>query len=211
MSTPREERSCPGSVSRASRRGLRIRETTVYRDGYAGIRILYRGSVLCIDTLETSCCDTILYTHPHPDHFPGREVLEGLVDRVYSVFYGNRLVYEREYLLGEELRVRPTHAYSWRDPDHHPRGSGSGFLIETDARVYVTGDTDLVQELLGVGRGVDLLILPIEGRGVFTPEEAVELVRSLRPAVTVPIHYREKKSFYVFRDIAYIYTQVVGL
>jgi len=77
--------------------------------------------------------------------------------------------------------------------------------------VYYTGDTELVEELLSKSGHVDILILPISGEGVFTPEEAVEAVKSIKPSLVIPVHYEDFSVYYRFRDIAQPYTQVVRL
>ncbi|MEM1606254.1 MAG: hypothetical protein QXW41_08440 [Fervidicoccaceae archaeon] len=44
-----------------------------------------------------------------------------------------------------------------------------------------------------------------------TPEEAVELVSSARPAVSIPVHYTSLRDHYRFRDMSQPYTQIVLL
>ena len=45
------------------------------------------------------------------------------------------------------------------------------------------------EQLEALGR-VDLLLIPVGGHYTIGPETAAELVRTLRPGVTVPMHYR---------------------
>jgi len=54
------------------------------------------------------------------------------------------------------------------------------------------GDADLVREVEGV-RDVDVLLAPVGGGSVMTPEEAADAVMLLRPKIAVPIHYTDKK------------------
>lgn len=56
------------------------------------------------------------------------------------------------------------------------------FLGATDVR-------ELPQELRQQIEGVDILFVPVGGEGVLSHSEAWELVVSLEPHVTVPIHY----------------------
>ncbi len=58
---------------------------------------------------------------------------------------------------------------------------------------------------------MSVLFIPIGGVTVMTPEEAADAVMLLRPTITVPIHFNERRDFVKFRDIAQPYTQVVLL
>ena len=52
------------------------------------------------------------------------------------------------------------------------------------------GDADLVREVAEVR---DVLLAPVGGGSVMTPEEAADAVMLLRPKTAVPIHYTDKK------------------
>jgi L-ascorbate metabolism protein UlaG (beta-lactamase superfamily) len=80
---------------------------------------------------------------------------------------------------------------------HGPDAQAVGHLIEGGGHtVYVSGDTDLVDEmhLLGDG-GVDVALLPVWGWGPtlgpghLDPAGAAEAVGRLRPRVAVPVHW----------------------
>jgi L-ascorbate metabolism protein UlaG (beta-lactamase superfamily) len=47
----------------------------------------------------------------------------------------------------------------------------------------------LTSEVLSVLDGVDVLFLPIGGKGVLAPQEAEKIAVSLEPAIIIPIHY----------------------
>ena len=81
--------------------------------------------------------------------------------------------------------VRPLHGH--RDP----------FTVEEiptagDLRVAHLGDLGcaLSEEEKARLRGLDVLMIPVGGFYTIGPEEAWDLVRDLRPRVTVPMHYR---------------------
>lgn len=191
---------------------IRIRDTILKLRDFAGVEIVYGGERLCIDILYPLQCDYILYTHNHPRHSPDSILLERFSDRIYSLFYGNKIKIGERIKISDHFIVESVEAFSWRYPEYHSRGSGAGFIVESDLRIYHTGDSDLSRDILSSVRGgVDVLIIPIEGLGVYTPEEAVEVVRSLRPPISIPIHFQDIDSFYIFRDMAQPYTQVVLL
>ena len=185
-------------------RGVEIRRT----GGAAGVAIRHGGFTLCIDALGLDRCDVLLYTHSHPDHFP-----RGVAD-FYSPF-GGRVVRPGEVLDLGPFRVAGTDAYNVTKLQGgrpiHPRGEGVGYVVDAGSvRLYHTGDTDLIKEMSSVGP-VDILFVPIGGGSVMTPEEAAEAVMLLRPKITIPLHYAEKRQYVKFRDIAYPYTNIVAL
>ncbi|MFC2031137.1 MBL fold metallo-hydrolase [Chloroflexota bacterium] len=71
------------------------------------------------------------------------------------------------------------------------------YVIRDDLSVYFAGDTDLFQEMEGVGRAfdLDLALLPVwgyshrVGAGHLTPLTAAHALTRLRPCVAVPIHW----------------------
>ena len=45
------------------------------REGFAGVKILYKNHMICIDVKEVDSCTYIFYTHDHERHFPGEKLL----------------------------------------------------------------------------------------------------------------------------------------
>jgi L-ascorbate metabolism protein UlaG (beta-lactamase superfamily) len=177
-----------------------MRETTVWRVGFAGVVLEHRGYRLCIDVVSDLSCTARLYTHDHPRHYGGHRATA-------APFTGTRPGDTIDLGWAKVLAVP---AYNVGG-EPHPRGCCLGFIVEIGGlRVYYAGDTDLVPEIASLPRP-DLAVLPIGGGSVMEAEEAAEVVKTLRPAVVVPVHYDSRKSYWVFRDIAQPYTQVVDL
>lgn len=195
-------------------RTLVVRGIAISRVGYAGIIIRYRGENLCIDPGEdTEHCSYILCTHSHRRHCTEIESSSLVITSTRSV---------KPVLPGEEVdlglfKVLTYHAYN--DPElyggrpPHPKGSGVGYTVEASnsLKIYYVGDSNLVQEVVEASRGVDILVVPIGGGCVMTPEEAAELTKYSRPFVVIPIHYDNTSHFARFRDIVQPYAQVVQL
>jgi L-ascorbate metabolism protein UlaG (beta-lactamase superfamily) len=92
-----------------------------------------------------------------------------------------------------------------------PKGFRAGYLVETGGvKIYHMGDTDLIKETTEI-KDVDVLLVPIGGGSVMTPEEAAGAVALLRPKVAVPIHYTDKKQYVKSRDVAHPYANVIAL
>ncbi|MEM4897353.1 MAG: MBL fold metallo-hydrolase [Pyrobaculum sp.] len=186
---------------------LIFRGVALKKVGFAGAVVIWSGHVLCIDVPDGDC-DVYLYTHNHPRHRPFE------LPREYISPFGGRVVKPGDVVSLEWARVEVVSAYNiskfidGRLP--HPPGEGVGYVVDVgDVRIYHMGDTDLHNGVLI--NGVDVLFIPIGGVSVMNPEEAAYAVMSIRPKVTVPIHFEEKRDFVKFRDMAYAYTQVVWL
>jgi len=195
-------------------RSLSVLGVRVERLGFTGLRVLYSGVYYCVDPgelLEKTTCHYVLCSHFHSRHCSKSVVQDISAKYVVSTLLGTIVKPGDTVKLGEVL-VKATSAYS-RWSNRHPRGVGIGFYITfpSGLRLYYTGDTELVEELLSINGRVDVLVIPINGEGVFTPEEAVEAVKSIKPSLVIPVHYEDLSAYYKFRDITQPYTQVVRL
>ncbi|MGC8974092.1 MAG: MBL fold metallo-hydrolase [Thermoproteus sp.] len=188
---------------------LRFRGVELWRaGGLAGVAVRSGGRTLCIDALDVEGCDYLLYTHDHPAHFPGA------AKEFYSPFGGNKVAPGGAVELGP-FEAAAVHAYNvtktLNGAPVHPKGYGVGYVVDAGGvRLYHMGDTDLIREAAEV-KDVDVLLVPIGGGTVMTPEEAADAVMAIRPKIAVPIHYSEKKHFVKFRDVAHPYTNIIAL
>ena len=82
---------------------------------------------------------------------------------------------------------------------YHPKeNDGLGFVItfikasaENDAekvKIYNMGDTDFLPKE-HIVEGLDILMIPVEGTYVMTSEEAVSANESIKPLISIPMHY----------------------
>ena len=172
--------------------------------------IIRRGNeTLCIDVVSDYNCSHRLYTHNHPNHVPS--TINGTY---YSPFGGNTVKPGDELTVGS-FSVRVVNAYNITKLRNgvpiHPRGFGVGYLISVDGiTIYHMGDTDLIEDLTQLRNvKVDILLIPIGGGTVMTPEEAADAVMLLRPKIAIPIHFSDRRQFVKFRDIAQPYTQII--
>jgi hypothetical protein len=173
---------------------------------YAGAVIEYRGESVCVDVLRPEC-PHVLYTHAHERHYGG------YAGEFYAPFRGN--VAAGTAVRAGPFRVLATEAYNITKlaggRPAHGRGEVAGYIIETAGVViYHAGDTDLIPQMLDVGRP-DIVLLPIGGDGVMTPEEAAEAVKLLRPKIAIPVHFSSARHYVKFRDMAQPYAQIVNL
>lgn len=144
--------------------------------------------------------DIVLITHAHADHFcpddiakiatattalvAPHDVARGLSGVVTPVAPD-----ESHEIRG--LRLRTVPAYNTREEalGFHPRSNGwVGYVLELGGRSYYhAGDTDHAPELDAIR--TDVAFVPVGGYYTMDVPEAAGLVRSLEPALAVPMHY----------------------
>jgi L-ascorbate metabolism protein UlaG (beta-lactamase superfamily) len=73
------------------------------------------------------------------------------------------------------------------------RGRNIIFVIEMDGiRICHLGDLghELTQEQIGAIGKVDVLLVPVGGFYTIGPKEALSAVKALKPAITIPMHFK---------------------
>lgn len=187
----------------------------IERKGLAGVSIKYGDKKICVDIVTDIECDYLLYTHNHSNHVPNLELLHNKY--VISPFYGIKVQPGDTVKLDSNITVEVINAYNITKVINgsvpHPKGFGVGYVINIDGKLlYHMGDTDLIEEMAVLrNRKINILFVPIGGSTVMTPEEAADAVMLLRPIISVPIHFVNRRDFVKFRDIAQPYTQVMLL
>jgi L-ascorbate metabolism protein UlaG (beta-lactamase superfamily) len=153
--------------------------------------------------------DLVLISHLHRDHLdlPSLQALPPetplLVPRGAGRLVsgaGRREVIEigagEAYSLGEvEVTAVPAEHDERRGP-WGPTAEPLGFVVaeRSAGRLYFAGDTDLFEEMAGIGP-LDVALLPVWGwghklgSGHLDPERAARALALLRPRLAVPIHW----------------------
>lgn len=189
---------------------LFFREMCIERRGYAGVLIRYRNFRFCVDNPNPRECDYLFYTLHHTIHAP-LEIPAELLGKTYSPQVGNKVASGDRLRLNNLVEVHVVEAHTRSGV--HSSGLNVGYVLtfNNGSRVYFTGDTELLDSMLKVEKPIHVLIIPIGGDGVMTPEEACEAVKSLKPVLTIPTHFEKNVFYYKFRDICQHYTQIVLL
>jgi L-ascorbate metabolism protein UlaG (beta-lactamase superfamily) len=151
--------------------------------------------------------DAVLISHAHYDHLdlPSLEKLGKKVPIVVPKGLGGLLrkrrfeavveVEEGESLSIGDLPIRAVPAE--HDAGRGPLGASAqpvGYVISGSKSIYFAGDTDLFDEMSGLGP-VDVGLIPIWGwgpglgKGHLDPERAAEAVARIHPKLVVPIHW----------------------
>jgi L-ascorbate metabolism protein UlaG (beta-lactamase superfamily) len=161
-----------------------------------------------VDTTDLRA-DVALISHVHMDHLhlPSLRLLgtdvEVIAPRGAGAFlrrHGFRRV--REVVAGDHvaagsvvIEVVPAVHPDGRGPHSRVHADAIGFVLTgVGGTVYFAGDTDLFDEMAGLG-DIDVALLPIAGwgptlgEGHLNPERATQAVDLVSPALVVPIHW----------------------
>lgn len=143
--------------------------------------------------------DLILVSHSHGDHFSSAKI--EAVRAPNAVIIAPQAVYngltaaqkaltivlangKATNVLG--LTVDAIPAYN----GNHPVGSGNGYVLTLGGkRVYMSGDTGNIPEMRAL-QDIDVAFVCINTPFTMTVNEATNAVRSFRPKVIYPYHYR---------------------
>ncbi|MCJ7611378.1 MAG: MBL fold metallo-hydrolase [Candidatus Aminicenantes bacterium] len=176
---------------------------------HASLMFSWKGMVVHVDPVGDSAdysalpqAALILITHAHSDHLdpttvglvrtPQTEVI--LTDKAMDKIQGT-VMKNGETRSVEGLRIEAVPAYNrvhMRSPNvpYHPRGEGNGYVLTFgDLRVYVAGDTENIPEMKAL-KNIDVAFLPMNLPYTMTPEMAADAVKSFRPKIVYPYHYR---------------------
>ncbi len=147
--------------------------------------------------------DYILVTHDHYDHFSSEDIakvakpesilivpenmrdkaeeVKGMVGKIETVVPGQKCT------IGD-LALETIPAYNKLKPFHPKKNGWVGYIVALDGkRIYVAGDTDLVNENRGVA--CDIALVPVGGTYTMDAKKAAELVNTIRPEIAIPTHY----------------------
>ncbi len=73
---------------------------------------------------------------------------------------------------------------------YHPKGRGNGYIVTLGGkRLYLAGDTECTPEMKAL-RNIDIAFVPMNLPYTMTPAEAAECIKTFKPKVVYPYHYR---------------------
>lgn len=140
--------------------------------------------------------DIILVGHDHYDHCSPADIDKIRADKtviigneaVARVVNGAKAIREWQSISLGKASVKAVPAYSTRDPRHARSDKGLGFVISLDFYdIYYVGDSSIVPEMSLLRP--DILLLPIDGYGRMSVDEALMLVAMLKPRWTIPYNW----------------------
>lgn len=74
---------------------------------------------------------------------------------------------------------------------YHDKGRGNGYILTVgDTRIYLSGDTECTPEMRAL-KDIDVAFVCMNLPYTMTPGEAADCVKSFRPKIVYPYHYRD--------------------
>lgn len=148
--------------------------------------------------------DYIFITHPHFDHFSPEDILKikknetkiiapnELEEEIKKLNFQNEnillVIPNKEYTI-DEINFSTIPAYNTNKDFHKKEYNWVGYVVNIDGKkLYIAGDTDNTEEARNVI--CDIACVPIGGTYTMTWQEAVELIKIIKPEVAIPIHYQ---------------------
>jgi len=144
----------------------------------------------------TFLADVILIGHGHYEHFSPSDIEkvrspDTLIltnSFVAAQLPGAEVLREYQSRVIDRARITAIPAYSPSSSLHRREDGGLGFLISTNLYdIYYAGDTQITPEVERIAP--DIAILPIDGNGTMTVEDAALLVREMRPRYVIPCNW----------------------
>lgn len=145
--------------------------------------------------------DLILITHHHKDHCKAVTVnrLKNsdtliIAPKACEKELGDNIKFTRpgDRIKFGKIEIETTFAYNTENGSStqkvHQKGKCVGYLLNINgARIYHSGDTDLIPEMKNLEK-VDVALLPIGGVFTMNIQEAVQAVDTIKPKVAIPMH-----------------------
>lgn len=160
------------------------------------------GKIIYIDPFkienESHDADLVFITHDHFDHYSPEDIEKVVTNntiivapktvKALSKMRNTILVEPNQIYEVQGIKIETIPAYNVNKQFHPKENEWVGYIIEIgDTRYYIAGDTDITPENKQVE--CDIALIPVGGTYTMTPEEAAELVNTIKPAIAIPTHY----------------------
>ena len=188
----------------------------------SSVRISYKDKIIYFDPFKVgdlyNDADYIFISHPHYDHFSPDDIEKIKSDKSKIVvpielendvknlgFLDQNIVLVspgNKYTL-DEIEFETVVAYNENKNFHRREYNWVGYIINLNGKkLYFAGDTDNVPEIRNIS--CDIAFVPIGGTYTMDVDEAVELIKDIKPSITIPIHY---KTIVGNADDAYLFKE----
>ncbi len=169
--------------------------------GHSTVKVWDEDCIIYVDPerVNESLHDATLVcvTHTHGDHYSPSDIAR--VSNPQTQFIGPPDVIQQygsglemapgQTMEFENVSVIGVPAYNTNKTNHPKSMNWLGYIIEISSkRIYIAGDTDLIDEMKGLG-DIDVAILPAGGTYTMNAVEAAEATQYIKPKLAIPYHW----------------------
>ncbi len=169
--------------------------------GHSTVKVWTEDCVVYVDPerVPESLHDAtiVCVSHTHGDHYSPSDIAR--VSNAQTQFIAPPDVIQ-QYGRGEAIAPGQTiefdnvniiavPSYNTNKSNHPKSRNWVGYIIELGSkRIYVAGDTDLIEEMKSLG-DIDVAVLPAGGTYTMNATEAAEATRYIQPELAIPYHW----------------------
>ncbi|MGC8793901.1 MAG: MBL fold metallo-hydrolase [Bryobacteraceae bacterium] len=188
---------------------------------HASLMIEAGGQVIHVDPVgeqnyrDLPPADLILITHTHGDHLDAGVIarLRKTSTQIFApqaalkTIPGATVIRNGEKKSFGKWEIEAVPAYNiQRGPGpgrlYHEKGQGNGYVLAYGGkRFYISGDTEAIPEMKAL-RDIDAAFVCMNLPYTMPPEEAAEAIRTFKPKVVYPYHYRNSDLSVLERALA---------
>lgn len=174
---------------------LQWKDRTIYVDPVGGAKPLK----------ELSKPDLILVTDIHGDHFSKETLAElagpktklvcptAVAEQMTPDLHNSATILTNRQtgeLFGIKIEAIPMYNLTTERLKFHNKGRGNGYVVTLGGkRIYLSGDTEDIPEMLAL-KNIDVAFVCMNLPYTMTVEQAAKAVRTFKPRVVYPYHYR---------------------
>jgi L-ascorbate metabolism protein UlaG (beta-lactamase superfamily) len=187
-------------------------ELVVHPVNHATLALGWQGKTVYVDPVggaqrfaELPAPDLVLVTHLHGDHFDAA-TLKGVLGAKTALVAPPTVVEQlpaelrpraislangqSQELLGLKVEAVPAYNLTPDRLQYHPKGRDNGYVLHVGGlRVYLSGDTEAVPEMLAL-KGIDVAFVCVNLPYTMDIEQAARAAREFRPKILYPYHCR---------------------
>jgi L-ascorbate metabolism protein UlaG (beta-lactamase superfamily) len=180
-----------------------VPETIVYMQwlGHSSVKIWAEDCIVYVDPQNLSItphdATLVLVTHSHGDHYSPSDIAKVANAQtqfvappdVIALYGSGQPIAPGQIIESYCARLVGVPAYNTNKTNHPPTRNWVGYVIELGGkRIYVAGDTDLIDEMKSLG-DIDAAILPAGGTYTMNAAEAAQATQYIKPDLAIPYHW----------------------
>ncbi len=169
--------------------------------GHSSVKLWAENCIVYVDPQNLSIAPhdatLVLVTHSHGDHYSSSDIARVANAQtqfvappdVVALYGSGQTIAPGQTIESYCARLTGVAAYNTNKTNHPKSRNWVGYVIELGGkRIYVAGDTDLIDEMKSLG-DIDAAILPAGGTYTMNAAEAAQATQYIKPDLAIPYHW----------------------